>query len=465
MIPVLFALRYKTPKQSFTLGFLTGWAAFCGILYWIIPTFLAARVSPWVGILSLALLASYVALYYGLFFALLISCANRLSLDFSIFFGAAFWGALEFVRNYLFTGFPWGNLGYSQWLQLPHIQFAKYAGVYGVSSMVVLFNLFIFVLIYKRTVRRWTLISFVAIFAAVIFLSHNKNPDVTAGGAVPVSILQGNIDQYHKWDPDYVLEIQKIYSDLAGTVSSEGKSGLVFWPETAVPGWIPNDEKMLDWLSRTVQKSGGNHVAGAVSQVGPNSRNSAFLLSPDGKIIGRYDKMHLVPFGEFVPLQKILGGWIPVLNELGGFSSGEFPEILRTPHAALGVSVCYESVFPEIAREETRRGAQVLVNLTNDGWYLDTAAPEQHFAMNVFRAVENGRPLVRAANTGISGLIGADGRVLFKTKIGERTVLKGEVYPSETRTFYTRQGDLFAWACVLVSLLGIGFMFVNVKNT
>ncbi len=408
----------------------------------------------------MALLAGYVALYYGVFFALLSQFCKKFPLDAAVFFGAALWPALEFLRNYLFTGFPWGNLGYTQWLQLPHIQFARYAGIYGVSSMVVLFNLFIAALVIKRNVRRWTLLSFVVIFAGIIFISHKKINQKIGGPPVSVAVLQGNIDQYHKWDPAYVSEIQKVYEDLSETARKANKNSWVLWPETAVPGWIPNDEPMLKWVSGTVKKSGLVHVAGAVTQEGVTTcRNSAFLFSADGKILDRYDKMHLVPFGEFVPFRGILGNWVPVLNELGGFSSGESHKVLNPPGARVGVSICYESVFPEIAREETRNGAQVLVNLTNDGWYLDTAAPEQHFAMNVFRAVENNRPLVRAANTGISGFIGPDGRVLSKTRIGERTVLFGEISPSETETFYTRHGDLFAWICAAVSLIGIGFSF------
>lgn len=246
--------------------------------------------------------------------------------------------------------------------------------------------------------------------------------------------------------------------------TTENPSRIVIWPETSVPGWIPNEPKMLEWASGVVKRTGAYHLIGAVTQEQGRSYNSAFLFGPDGKIEGRYDKMHLVPFGEFVPFQKILGKWIPVLNDLGGFDAGQNPRILKTPDWPVGASICYESIFPEIARRQVLEGAAVLVNLTNDGWYLDTAAPEQHFAMNVFRAVENRIGLVRAANTGISGCIDPFGKIAQMTKLNQRTILDGFVSLRREETFYTKHGDIFAWACAAASLIGIGWTFKKRKS-
>jgi len=189
--------------------------------------------------------------------------------------------------------------------------------------------------------------------------------------------------------------------------------------------------------------------------------NAAVLMGPDGSAVKTYAKRHLVPFGEYVPLQGILGRWVPVLNELGGISAGTDPSPLPHPKAGLGATVCYESIFPDEVRREVAAGADVIVNLTNDGWYLDTAGPYQHLAMNALRAAENRRPLVRAANTGISAVFDANGRLLEFLPLGLRGVLHGEVSVATDRTLtpFSRFGEIFAWACALAALAALAWAF------
>ena len=283
-------------------------------------------------------------------------------------------------------------------------------------------------------------------------LTHLELPENLQ--SVRIALLQGSIDQYKKWDQEYVREIKESYAGLASMIP-KASVNLVVWPETALPGWYPQDKKVAGWLEKVVRKTRVHHLAGAVTRGEEKALNSAFLLSPDGTVLARYDKMHLVPFGEFVPMQSILGRWIAVLNELGGFTGGEGHRPLGFNGTRLGVGICYESIFPEIPRAQVRNGADILVNLTNDGWYLDTAAPEQHFAMNVFRAVENRRFLVRAANTGISGILSPSGTIVDRTRLGERTVLTGTASPRGEKTLFTRFGDWFPLLCSVSAVFGI----------
>ena len=453
LVPLLFAAVRSGSLQAFLSGWLAGWVGFCGILYWMVPTFMAAKVPGWLGVLSVGLLAGYLALFSGAFAWSARWLHGRASAPAFAVLAAAAWVVLEAARGRLFGGFPWLLLGVSQWRAVPLIQVAEWTGVYGVSASVALVNAFLFLAVSRRRPDRLLGLMIAAVLAADLWLLRRSSDRPDEGG-IRVAVLQGNIDQYKKWDRSYVREILEVYSALSGEAASAlagmPEPRLIVWPETAAPGWVPNEPWLTDWLGRTVRETGCHHLVGAVSREEGGNYNSAFLIAPDGGIRARYDKIHLVPFGEFVPFQEVLGGMIAVLNDLGGFESGRESQVITVPGAAFGVSVCYEMIFPELIRRQPGAGARFLVNVTNDGWYLDTAAPEQHFAMNVLRAVENRRAVVRAANTGISGVIGPEGRVESKSVLGRREVLSAPVpFRSET-TFYSRHGNAFAGACGLL---------------
>ena len=456
LVPIFYATQKCTNfKQIFKYCFLTGLTAFAGILYWIIPTFQAAEVSIFIGLLCLISLSSYIALYYAFFGLFYFYIQKKFSKN-HILISAAFWVALEFLRNYLFTGFSWGLLGYSQWKYPMLIQMAQWTGIYGVSGMLILSNLILVEIIKtKKIQKRSTLILFIAIIAS--FYLYQK--PLVVENKISIAILQGNIDQYKKWSEEYVQEILNSYADLNKKISAEKNfthPHLVIWPETAVPGWIPQDKNLMRWIQTTLHQTQTYHLIGAATQAESKNYNSAFLFDSFGKISGRYDKIHLVPFGEFVPFKNLLEQWIPVLNQLGGFDSGNGLEPLNINPSSInikiGINICYEAIFPERIRLQVKNGADFLVNMTNDGWYLDTAAPEQHFAMNVFRAVENRRSLARAANTGISAIIAPNGQIQNRTKLNEKNLLQAEIIICKNKTFYTQFGDIFAWSCILTIL-------------
>ncbi|MBI3291483.1 MAG: apolipoprotein N-acyltransferase [Elusimicrobia bacterium] len=269
--------------------------------------------------------------------------------------------------------------------------------------------------------------------------------------APQVAILQGNIDQYKKWDAAYEQEIRTTYSQLALEAASHHPV-LTVWPESAVPGFVRFEPALYQWLSHLVVLSGGEHLVGSVDRR-KDLLNVAFVVDRQGHLKESYRKLHLVPFGEVVPFQRWLGRYIPVLNELGAFEAGHAPYPLMTHLGPIGTTICFEAIFPDLTRRFVRNGAQVLVNITNDGWFLKTAAPEQHLIMNVFRAIENRRTVVRAANTGISAGIDPWGRFLLRTQLLTKQVGLVPVVPQTHLTFYTRFGDLFAQLCSATTIM------------
>jgi apolipoprotein N-acyltransferase len=231
-----------------------------------------------------------------------------------------------------------------------------------------------------------------------------------------VAMLQANIDQYQKWDEAYEAGIRARYEELSAQASAS-KPDLIIWPESAVPGWFPNQPFYVEWVRTVTRASNTSHLIGAVSSRNKSEYNAAFFIDSAGNAVGEYDKQRLVPFGEYTPFGGFLKRWIPYLGQLGTFDRGHGPVLFSVAGANVAPNICYEAFFPELIHRAAAQGADVLVNVTNDGWFLDTGAPEQHYVANIFRAVETGRSVVRAANTGISAAIDATGRQIVRSPL------------------------------------------------
>lgn len=454
LVPLLLSL----PRLSFSSAILWGFAG--GLLHhtaslsWVYPTCRWGGTSAPVALLALVALAGYLAFYWALFAAL----ASRLSVGRGArpVVLAAAWVTVEYLRSHVATGFPWLLVAHSQWNVPKHLSLAQWGGVHAVSFLVILFNATLAAGIEAliRKPRRWRpFFAGAAVLALLTGLSvalWRRTP--SAPGALAVAVVQGNIDQYKKWDAVYVQEIFDAYTDGSRAAFSR-RPGLVVWPETAVPGWLPNDGRLLDWVSGLAREGGRFLLVGAPTR-DEGDFNAAFLFRSDGAVAGVYRKRHLVPFGEYVPLRPVLGRLVGVLGALGTFDAGRSAEPLPGP-APLAVSICFEGLFPSLVRAETRAGAHVLVNITNDGWYRNTDAPEQHLAATVFRAVENGRWLVRAANTGISCFVSPRGEIRGRTPLLTEAVTDHTVAPLSHRTPYARWGDVFAVFCALGTMAAL----------
>jgi len=492
-------LEFASPASgglaiTFVQGLLTGVIANLIIFFWIWATFNAAKIGFLTTLGCWLSLALILGTYFGLF-ALGLSFIRNPWLR--PWFGGALWVCLEHIRSFILTGFPWATLSQTQVHNLPLIQIASLTGAPAISFIIVAVNVTLADCVLSlrgpqisgesrhscesRNLSRKTSFkimfetwmpafagmtkNFVGVFGPVFavllsvfifgFIRVSNYPPATSH--LKAAILQGNIDQYKKWDAQYEAEVRTTYENLAQK-SAQSKPNLIIWPESAVPGWFPNDKFYAEWVQKVVKETKTYNIVGACSSSREGEFNSAFLLSPEGEILNQYSKIHLVPFGEYIPFGRIFKKWVPYLGELGAFTPGTGEVIFKIKSSiSISTNICYEAIFAGIIRNCVKEGADIIVNLTNDGWFLKTGAPEQHFNANILRAVENARPVVRAANTGISGVIDPTGRILLKTPLMETVEYSVEVpIANPGLTFYTRWGEWFTilcWAGIIAGLI------------
>jgi len=424
------------------------------------------------------LLTTYLGLYVA-FYALAIAWFRKTLFPFSFFAAPFIWVTLELVRTHLLSGLPWTLLGYSQYQWLQTIQIANLTGVYGVSFLIVLVNAAL------AEVGLWLvdrsrqagpfpwLTPTAAVLGMALTLLYgqaqlnaghvNTSESTTdSNGSIPIGLIQPNIDQAQKWDAAFRRETLDRYARLTAQ-AAEG-STLVIWPEAATPFLFEQESpyrlEVME-LARThnVPLLFGSPAFRHFLNGRPYLLNSAYLLSPDGVTLGRYDKRHLVPFGEYIPLRPVLFFLDKLVEGIGDFEAGTDATVLDLPIGSgadrrsikFGVVICYEVIFPNLVREFVANGAQFMVTITNDAWFGKSAAAFQHFGMVVLRAVENRVSFARSANTGISGFIDPQGRILHASPIFTEEVVIGRIPVGRGRTFYTQQGDLFAYSCAIIT--------------
>ncbi len=476
-VPLFVALRNLSLKKGFYLGLFTGIVHYLSLMYWLAYTMSAYGHLPfYVSIPVLFLLSFYLALYIA-FFSMAVTrlCQSPFSL---LFIPPLLWVSLEYIRSFLFTGFPWELMGYTQFNMLHVIQISDVFGVYGVSFAIVLSNAVAFLIYLRLMDNNWqgkrvqtklaagAMAAFVVIFCAVWFYGKwrivNIHELAVKSPSSKVTIVQGNIDQAIKWDPAFQKSSTMKYIHLS-SLSKDLHPDLVVWPETATPFYFMHDIELSKLVFKEIHEIGADFLIGSPAFTLKNNKieyyNSAFLVDAAGNINGRYDKTHLVPFGEYVPMKK----WLPFVNKMvegvGDFDTGDKGRTIKWQKSSIGILICYEIIFPALSRAMVQNHASLLVNLTNDAWYGRSSAPYQHFSMSVFRAVENRRSLVRAANTGISGFIGPSGRVIETTQIFKDAVITQKVPILKVETLYSRFGDVFAMVC-----LGLSVFFIILRS-
>ncbi len=460
-VPLLLAVGRKTAGKAFKLGLVAGLAAYGGILYWINIVVTRYGNLPFaVSLIVFMLLVVYLALYVAVFMFLARKGEEKgipLLLSFP-----ALWVGLEYLRSFLLTGFPWASLGYSQYRVLPLVQIADITGVYGLSFLIMLSNVAVYQLVKsfagkERDIHPGrSVVFFLALFAATMIYGFDRMDKPETGDPVKISLIQGNIDQSVKWDPAFQEATMAIYEKLTRAAASSSPD-LTVWPESAVPFFFQDNEKYAARIKTLAETLGSWMLVGSPAYDREGGamkfRNSAYLISPRGEVAGRSDKIHLVPFGEYVPLAEFLPFVHKLVVGVGDFTPGERTAPLSTDKGKIGVLVCFEGIFPEISRSYVREGSRLLVNITNDAWYGWSSAPYQHLSMTVFRAVENRVPLVRAANTGISAIIDSDGRIVSQTPLFSEAFLNGTVRMGSGNTIYDRFGDAFAQCCLALSIV------------
>jgi len=461
LVPLFLALEGVVPRQAAWLGYTSGLCFFLGTIWWVVNTMTTyGRMPLGLSLVALLLLCAVLGAYTAAFTWLLSAGQHRLRLPGGSvpLVAAGLWTALEFLRSHLFSGFPWALLGYSQYRQPTIRLLASAVGVYGISALVVLVNGTIADLLARTwrgrvggSRRRGALLPVgLTILALGSTLAYARAiwRDPTGGPTVRVGLLQGNIDQSLKWDRSYQAATLDIYERLARRVAEE-KPALIVWPETALPFLLRREPELGARVRRFIAEVGIPTLTGS-PDLGEDALlyNTAFLLRPDGEIGGRYDKRHLVPFGEYVPLRTIFFFLDKLVVGIGDFGRGRAATVFSLDGVQFSVMICYEVIFPGEVREFVDRGAAFLVNITNDAWFGRSGAPYQHLAMAAMRTVENGTYLVRAANTGVTAVIAPTGEILAHTGIFTEASLLGTIRLRQRQTLYTRYGDILAWACL-----------------
>jgi len=479
LLPLHFAIAGVRPRQAFWIGWLAGLIASVGTMSWVVTAMhLYGKMPLLASYAVMILLTTYLGLYIA-FYALAIAWLRKTLFPFAFFAAPFIWVTLELLRTHLLSGLPWTLLGYSQYQWLQAIQIANLTGVYGVSFFIVLVNAAL------AEVGLWMVdrsrqagpFPWLTPTAAVLGITltllygqaqlnagHDSTSESTTDSSrsIPMGLIQPNIDQAQKWDAAFRRETLDRYASLTAQ-AAEG-STLVIWPEAATPFLFEQESpyrlEVME-LARThnVPLLFGSPAFRHFLNGRPYLLNSAYLLSTDGVILGRYDKRHLVPFGEYIPSRPVLFFLDKLVEGIGDFEAGTDATVLDLPIGSgadrssvkFGVVICYEVIFPNLVREFVANGAQFMVTITNDAWFGKSAAAFQHFGMVVLRAVENRVAFARLANTGISGFIDPQGRILHATPIFTEEAVIGRIPVGRVRTFYTQQGDLFAYGCVIIT--------------
>jgi apolipoprotein N-acyltransferase len=469
---LLIALEGSSLTRAFLLGLATGVIYFSGTLYWITRVMVVyGGLQPWVGVLVNALLIAYLALFPGLF-AIVV---RRIVVKFgppALMAAPLVWVATELGRTHVFGGFPWVLLGYSQASVLPIAQLASVFGVYGVSALVtsVSTGLAVFGLSvgkssagvgrharYGPLLAPFALVTAIAVWGSARVAAADWT---RAGQPVRVGLIQGNVDQAQKWDPARAMKIFGDYLRMTRQAIAEGAQ-VVIWPESSTPFLFEENRPEAEQVRAIARQAGVPILLGSDEmEHGPPEKyyNSAFLVRADGTTAGAYRKIHLVPFGEYVPLRKLLFFAAPLVQAIpGDFSPGDSAVLLPVNGHLVSTAICYEIVYPALVRRFVSGGSELLTTITNDAWFGRTSAPYQHFAQASMRAIENGRYLVRSANTGISGVVDPYGRVVARSRIFEQAVIVSTARFLQTSTFYARHGDVFAYASVVMSVAMLVF--------
>jgi apolipoprotein N-acyltransferase len=466
-VPLFFALKKAaTITQGLLFGFITGIVGYTGIIYWIAYVIVNYGYLPLhTGVMLMLLLACYLSLYIALFAGGIIYFREKIPLYLT---APVLWICFEYGKSFLITGFPWENLGYSQYLNTYLLQFADIAGVTGISFLIILFNAVVFEIINKRSKREYVLAGVVLLILAGVYIYGVYRLDqvdkaMQNSPGMEVSLIQGNIDQSVKWNENYQKNTLNIYEQLS-LKNSSGNGGLIVWPETAAPFVFQKEGNLHNQIVNLSTKSNNWLLFGSISYLPQRDNdgyfNSAYLLSPAGVIKGKYDKVHLVPYGEYVPFRNLIPfvkGFTAGIGDMGT-GKGFYP--LFMDDKKIGVLICYEGILPFAARAYKRNSADLLVNITNDAWFGSTSAPFQHFSMAVFRAVETRLFLVRAANTGVSGIVDPCGKIISRTNIFQEDAIKGYIKFVNVPTFYAEHGDILVIICFGLMVL---YFFMSIK--
>jgi apolipoprotein N-acyltransferase len=466
LVPLMFVVaRRPSPLKAFILGWFAGTIFFYGSCYWLTYSMIHYGGLPTVvAYLLLIPGAVVVGLFPGLFGLVLAVVVKRWGV-WAVLAAPGIWAAFEWARLEV-TGQLWNALGYSLAYHPVLIQPANWGGVYAVSFLIVTINGTIALGLLKRT--WWTVLAAVAITFVVVVVILSSPFTRTDGpfssdevhSSVAVIALQPNVPMTLEKSPEELNALRERHltlskQALASLANEEPHRRLVVWPESPMNFTYASDKIFQDWVAKFAQENQTSLILNSLEPAGPDAYyNSALLINEDGRMIAQYDKIRLMPFGEYVPLPHWLPGASLITALVGEFTPGDKYTLLPVNQYRVGVFICIESAYPWIARRMTSEGADVLINISNDGYLGPTAVMRQHLANAIFRAAENGRPVLRVTNSGLSAEIDDEGKVLDQTVPFREEVRNWALNKPQIRsTIYTRHGDLFVQLCAAITVI------------
>ena len=458
LTPLLIAVvRASRPREAFFLGWMSQTIAWLMMVPWVVRVMSHYGGLPVItGVLIFIAMCALLGLYGALFALIVFWLRPGVRVRSWLAIPLA-WAAIEFARTYLLTGFPWNLIAAAIVDYTPLVQIDRAAGPYMLGAMIVLVSTVIAWFMTQkstpmhRSVVAIAIVAFCGIWAATGYVASKVVSQPNEQQHPMAAMLQPNIPQQMRWDPSNVADIYDRMMRMTNAAIANG-ARIVIWPESTVPLSYSSTDFFRNAIESKSAQSGADIILGSVAEdpAKPNKIwNAAFLVS-GGRTIGHYDKIRLVPFGEYVPLRKMLFFAQKLVHEVGEFEFGTNDHPLRGI-LAYGPAICYEIVYPQITRTQVRNGADVLVTITNDAWYDGTSAPRQHLNQARLRAIEDDRWLLRAGTTGISALVDPTGRVLHEIPMGHEGIIYAHVEPRTSETPYVKYGDWFSWlACVIV---------------
>ena len=470
LVPLLVAIaRRPAPRSAFILGWATGTVFFYASCYWLTYSMIHYGGLPTpLAYLLLIPGAAIVGLFPGLF-TLLSALAMRKWGHIAILLAPVFWTALEFIRLSV-TGQLWNALGYSQAYHPALIRPAAWGGVYAVSFLIVAINAAL-VFVFIRSTR--TALAMASVMVAVVVGVIAVSPRSTTNNLAPdlnVVAVQPNVPMTMIKTPAETNELLERHLLLSTnglqSLPKDQLPRLVIWPESPMNFTYGSTKAFQELVADFTQRNHTSLLFNSLeSAPADGSYNSALLVNEEGRLISQYDKIRLMPFGEYVPLPQWLPGASLITGIVGDFTPGTNYTLMPVGNQRAGVFICIESAYPWIARTMANEGADVLINISNDGYLGPTAVMRQHLANAIFRAVENGQPVLRVTNTGLSAFIRADGVLQQQTGGFQADVRTWSVGHSPAgKTFYTRHGDLFVYLCTAITMLVLAAIFFERVN-
>jgi len=446
LVFLFIVIKKSSYKVSFLYSYLAGFIHFLTIVFWI----------GFVTRLGLFFLLLYLSLYWAVS-GLTIKGFLDKRLNFLLI--PFFWVIFEYIRTNL-GGFGWALFGYSQFKNLILIQVASILGVWPISFLIISFNTILFNLLDAKRIKKVSsqlFIFFLLLFSFLVYGYFSLKNPLAKERIFLVTIIQPNIPQQKKWDSLYYQEIEDKLSSLLRRVPPQN---LAIFPEASWPCLVNEGNlKELEYLAKSSYR---DILIGVVEKIQGKYFNSSFLISKGGRVLAKYRKLKLVPFGEFVPLRRVLG-FIPVVSSFGDISPGKKYSVFTYKNTKIATLICFEDTFPKLVSDFVKKGANVLVNITNDAWFRGYPQVVQHLQIAVFRAVEQRKYLIRSSNTGISCIISPKGEIIKSLRLRNKKIfveglLNGKIFPQEGVTLYSKLGDIFIY-------IGLGFCVIGFFNS